>query len=174
MLRGIVIVLFCACWSCLKGNLLVTVIQLSERTPMPFRFVLESTAAGAAWRISWCHKSKENATAGRRQMSLLGVQWNALHGSDLMRVCVSVAPQLGRVDVHAHVQRWRGCVAALRQRAIVRWDLMHNWQRGSCRDTQMETHPARVKMLYLKCCLMRDCQSNRWDKHSDLIKIIPS
>lgn len=97
MLRGIVIVLFCACWSCLKGNLLVTVIQLSERTPMPFRFVLESTAAGAARRISWCHKSKENATAGRRQMSLLGVQWNALRGTDLMRACVSVASQLGQV-----------------------------------------------------------------------------
>lgn len=47
MLKGIVIVLYCACWSCLKGNLLVTVIQLSQ-----FRFVLESATAGAARRIS--------------------------------------------------------------------------------------------------------------------------
>lgn len=113
MLRGIVIVLFCVCWSCLKGNLLVAVIQLSERTPVPFRFVLESTAAAAAGRISWCHKPKENATAGRRQMSLLGVQRNALDGSDLMRARVSGALQLGRVDVHAHVQRGEEVVLRL-------------------------------------------------------------
>lgn len=113
MLRGIVIVLFCVCWSCLKGNLLVTVIQLSERTPVPFRFVLGSTAAAAARRISWCHKPKENATAGRRQMSPLVVLRNALNGFDLICVCVSSALQLGQVDVHAHVQKGEEVVLRL-------------------------------------------------------------
>lgn len=107
MLRGIVIVLFCACWSCLKGNLLVTVIQLSERTPVPFRFVLESMAAGAAWRISWCHKSKENATVGKANVS----SWSAVKCAPWLwlNACLrlrrsSIRPS-GRARTRAEVKR---------------------------------------------------------------------